>query len=120
MFTETDSGKADDVLLVDFQMCIWAPAVIDLIYMLYMMLNDYDRIHRRKEITHYYFEIFTETLKTSKFTGEYPKLVELYKDFITYKDFGEYLKDKSINNIFIIFVFRIANAHNNATIHHGY
>ncbi|KAL5291260.1 hypothetical protein ACFFRR_010582 [Megaselia abdita] len=87
MFTEKDDGKVDEVLLVDFQLCIWGPAVIDLIYMLYMMMDGESRINRRNEIIHYYFETFTETLKKLKFSGEYPKLTNLYKDFITYKDF---------------------------------
>lgn len=88
MFTEKDDGKVDDVLLVDFQLCIWGPAVIDLIYMLYMMMDDESRIHRRNEIIYYYFETLTKTLGQLKFTGDYPKLTDLYKDFITYKDFG--------------------------------
>ncbi|KAL5291263.1 hypothetical protein ACFFRR_010584 [Megaselia abdita] len=87
MFTEKENGNVDDVLLVDFQLCIWGPAVIDLIYTLYMMINEDDRINRRNEIIHYYFEVFTETLNKLKFSGEYPKLTDLYKDFITYKDF---------------------------------
>lgn len=89
MFTERDDGKVDDVLLVDFQMSIWGPAVIDLTYMLYMLLDGASRLTRRNEIIHYYFETFTKTLDNLKYTGEYPKLTGLYKDFITYKDFGE-------------------------------
>lgn len=89
MFTEKDDGKLDDVLLVDFQMSIWGPAVIDLTYMLYMLLDQDSRLTRRNEIIHYYFETFTKTLDNLKYSGEYPKLTDLYKDFITYKDFGE-------------------------------
>ncbi|KAL5290994.1 hypothetical protein ACFFRR_010417 [Megaselia abdita] len=86
MFTEKDE-KVDDVLLLDFQACIWGPAVIDLIYMLYMMLDEESRLTRRYEIIHHYFETFTGTLETLKFSGQFPKLTDLYKDFITYKDF---------------------------------
>lgn len=89
MFTEKDDGEVDDVLLVDFQLCIWGPAAIDLIYMLYMMMDEETRLYRRNEIIHYYFEIFTQTLDMLKYSGEYPKLTGLYKDFITFKDFGE-------------------------------
>ncbi|KAL5291261.1 hypothetical protein ACFFRR_010583 [Megaselia abdita] len=86
MFTEKEDGKVDDVLLVDFQICFWGPAALDLMYMLYMMMDEDDRIHRRNEIIHYYFEVFTETLNNMKFSGKYPKLTDLYKDFIAYKD----------------------------------
>ncbi|KAL5290652.1 hypothetical protein ACFFRR_010174 [Megaselia abdita] len=86
MFKGEDDGKVDDVRLVDFQMCIWGPAVIDLTYMLYMMMDE-ERIPRRQEMIHYYFEIFSDTLKKLKYTGEFPKLADIYKDFITYRNF---------------------------------
>lgn len=104
MFTETESGEVDDVLLVDFQMCIWGPAVIDLTYMLYMMMEEDERLDRRNEIIHYYFETFTETLKKLGFSGEYPKLTDLYKDFLTYKDFGK-LKYIFLYRFFSICIF---------------
>ncbi|KAL5291259.1 hypothetical protein ACFFRR_010581 [Megaselia abdita] len=91
MFTEKDDGKIDEVLLLDFQLCIWGPAVIDLVYMLYMMLDSESRIHRRNEMIHFYFEKFTEALQKLGFTGNYPKLTDLYKDFITYKDMELFL-----------------------------
>lgn len=79
----------EDVLLVDYQLCIWGPAVIDLTYMLYTMFDDESRLNRRNEIIHHYFDIFTETLRKLKVSGKLPKLTDLYKDFITYKDLGK-------------------------------
>lgn len=88
MYTEKD-GELDDVRLIDFQGSAWGPAVFDLTYMLYMLLDDESRLNRRNEIIHYYFTHLIESLKNLKFEGELPKLTELYKDFLTYKDFGK-------------------------------
>ncbi|KAL5279614.1 hypothetical protein ACFFRR_003915 [Megaselia abdita] len=88
MFLEKVGGKVEDVLLVDYQLSIWGPAVIDLTYLVYTILDDESRITRRNEIIHHYFETFTETLQKIKFNGDFPKLTDLYKDFITYKDLG--------------------------------
>lgn len=90
MFTEKDRGEIDDVMLIDFQICIWAPAANDLIYMLYTFLDNDSRMNRRDEIIYHYFNIFTQTLKMLKYSGDFPKLTDLYKDLITYKDFGKY------------------------------
>lgn len=89
MFTEVN-GHVDDVMLIDFQICIWGPAANDLIYMLYTFLDNESRIHRRDEIIYHYFSKFTETLQKLKYTGMFPKLTDLHKDLITYKDFGKF------------------------------
>lgn len=89
MILENSDKIVEDVLFVDYQLCIWGPAAIDLTYVIYTMLDDESRLTRRHELIHHYFEIFTETLRKLKFSGETPKLTELYKDFITYKDLGE-------------------------------
>lgn len=102
MYTEKDDGKVDDVKLVDFQLSFWGPAVIDLTYMLYMLIDGESRLNRRNEIIYHYFTCFTETLKQLKFAGEFPKLTDLYKDFLTYKDFGNYFLN--LDFIFILII----------------
>lgn len=88
MFTEKNHGEIDDVMLIDFQICIWGPAANDLIYMLYTFLDNESRINRRDELIYYYFSNFTKTLRKLQYSGQFPKLTDLYKDLITYKDFG--------------------------------
>lgn len=80
----------DDVMLFDYQLVFWGPAVYDLIYVLYMYIDGGDRITRRDEIIYKYFETFTDTLKSMKYTGVYPRLTDLYKDFAISKDFGRF------------------------------
>lgn len=87
MMSKSSGGKID-VLLIDFQTCYWGPAVMDLMYFLYMSIDAETRATKRGEIIYTYHKIFTETLKKTGFTGELPKLTDLYKDFITYKDYG--------------------------------
>lgn len=83
------SGNVEDILWIDFQTCHFGPAVMDLMYFLYMSIIDHDtRINKREEIIYSYFKIFTQTLKNLGFDGEFPKLVDLYKDFLTFKDYG--------------------------------
>lgn len=90
MYLENESGEVEDVKLLDFQVCIWAPAAIELIYMIYMTLDSESRLERRNEIVYYYYEIFERTLRKLKFNGEVPKLTDIYKDMITFKDLGNF------------------------------
>lgn len=84
-----ETGSDLDVLLIDFQACYWGPAVMDLTYFLYLSIDSESRASKRDEIIYTYFKIFTETLKNIGFTGSFPKLTDLYKDFLTYKDYGK-------------------------------
>ncbi|KAL5273270.1 hypothetical protein ACFFRR_000188 [Megaselia abdita] len=87
MFLENDMGEIEDLKLVDFQLCVIGPAVIDLIYMLYMFLDDKDRLERRENMIKFYFNTFLKTLKSLNFTGKLPKMVDLKKDFLLFKEY---------------------------------
>uniref|UniRef100_T1H3R7 CHK kinase-like domain-containing protein n=1 Tax=Megaselia scalaris TaxID=36166 RepID=T1H3R7_MEGSC len=89
MLSEKEDGSVDDVLLIDFQACCWGPAITDITYMLYMMLDTKTRLERRDEVIYHYYKEFTETLRRINFTGEFPKLTDLYKDILSFKDYGE-------------------------------
>lgn len=89
MFLENDLGEIEDVKLIDFQLSIFGPAVIDLIYLFYTFLDDKDRLERREEIFKFYFNIFTKTLEKSGFTGNYPKLLDFKRDFVNFKEYGK-------------------------------
>ncbi|KAL5284437.1 hypothetical protein ACFFRR_006625 [Megaselia abdita] len=100
MILENEAGEVQDVKLIDFQLCIFAPAIIDLIYLIYMTLDSESRIHRRNEIIHYYYEVFLKTLEKLKFEGEIPKLTDIYKDMITFKDFEIFMLITSLPMVF--------------------
>lgn len=78
-----------DVLLIDFQTCYWGPAVMDLMYFIYTSIGSEARATKREEIIYTYYNTFTETLSKIGFSGKVPKLTDLYKDFITFKDYGK-------------------------------
>lgn len=90
MYLNNDLGEIEDVKLVDFQLCIWGPAAIDLMFLIYMALDSDSRLRRRNEIVHYYYEVLIQTLEKLNFKGQFPKLTDIYKDMITFKDFGRY------------------------------
>ncbi|XP_055856234.1 uncharacterized protein LOC129919399 [Episyrphus balteatus] len=85
MFRHKDSGKLDDLILIDFQMCYYGPAAMDLTYALYMLLDGDTRWNRREEIIYEYFVNFQETLKKIEFKGEIPKMIDLQIDLIKYQ-----------------------------------
>lgn len=92
MIKENSEGKLEDVKLIDFQVCIWGPAAIDLIYLIYMSLDSKSRLERRDEIIYRYYCEFKSTLERLNFEGNIPKLTDIYEDFITFKDWGEFCK----------------------------
>ncbi|KAL5273152.1 hypothetical protein ACFFRR_000107 [Megaselia abdita] len=82
-----DNDGELEVLLIDFQICFWGPAVMDLTYFLYMSIDTETRATKRNEIIYTYYETFTATLTQIGFTGKVPKLSDLYKDFLSFKDY---------------------------------
>lgn len=98
MFTE-NNGATEDVLLIDFQCCVLGPAAIDIIYMLYMFLNDDDRLNRRDEIINYYFSNLTKALEDIGFSGTLPTLNQLYEDLLKFKDFGMLFFEFQLKNL---------------------
>uniref|UniRef100_T1GI07 CHK kinase-like domain-containing protein n=1 Tax=Megaselia scalaris TaxID=36166 RepID=T1GI07_MEGSC len=87
MIRYNDDESVDDILLIDFQACCWGPVVTDIIYMLYLMLDSKDRLERRDEAVYHYYKEFTDTLHQIGFSGDFPKLSDLYKDILLFKDY---------------------------------
>ncbi|XP_055902753.1 uncharacterized protein LOC129938938 [Eupeodes corollae] len=81
------SGELDDLLLIDYQMCSYGPAVMDLTYALYLLMDSETRWNKREEIIYEYFEEFRDTLKKIEFCGEVPKMMDLQIDFIKYQKY---------------------------------
>lgn len=99
MIKENSEGELEDVKLIDFQLCIWAPASIDLIYLIYMALDCKSRLERRDEIIEFYHSIFEKTLVQFGFRGDIPNLGEIHEDLMRFKDFGQF----HIYNFILIF-----------------
>uniref|UniRef100_W8BS47 CHK kinase-like domain-containing protein n=2 Tax=Ceratitis capitata TaxID=7213 RepID=W8BS47_CERCA len=69
----TESGKFEDVMLLDFQFSHVGPITSDLIYSIFMFLDDKLR-PQAPEFLHHYFATFKETLKKIGFEGPMPSL----------------------------------------------
>lgn len=94
MFKFNNENLAEDLIMVDYQLCVFAPINIDLIYSIYMMMSPEFRL-KRNEFLHYYFEEFLRVLKLINFKGELPKYSDFQMANLKYRHFGKF---------FIIFV----------------
>uniref|UniRef100_A0A0K8WD40 CHK kinase-like domain-containing protein n=3 Tax=Bactrocera latifrons TaxID=174628 RepID=A0A0K8WD40_BACLA len=70
-----DTGKFEDVMLLDYQFSHVGPITSDLVYSIFMLLDDKLR-PRTAEFLHYYFTIFKETLEKIGYDGPLPRLVK--------------------------------------------
>lgn len=67
-----DTKNLDDVMFVDYQLCVFAPSNVDLIYSQYTMLSPEFRLDKHKWMR-FYFDEFIATLKKLNYAGELPK-----------------------------------------------
>ncbi|XP_063709154.1 uncharacterized protein LOC134837698 [Culicoides brevitarsis] len=71
-----ESESFNDLLVFDYQICLWGTPAIDLSYLLFNMAN-IDARARREEIIQYYYNEFAATLKKIGFLGKIPSLLDL-------------------------------------------
>lgn len=87
MFKFDNKNKLDDVIMVDFQISVYAPSSIDLIYSQFMLLSSGLRM-RRHEFMQYYFSEFSKILKKINYQGPMPKYSEFQIANLKYRHFG--------------------------------
>ncbi|XP_055918985.1 uncharacterized protein LOC129951021 [Eupeodes corollae] len=78
MVKRNGEKKLVDVMLIDFQMCSFGPAILDVMYGIYMLLDPKLRSTYFDEIMYFYCSNFIDTLKKLKFQGEIPKITDFY------------------------------------------
>ncbi|XP_055857104.1 uncharacterized protein LOC129919983 [Episyrphus balteatus] len=91
MFKHNSSGKVEDLLLLDFQICYYGPAVLDVLYGMYMLVDDNMRTNCYDELIHYYSSNFIETLKKLKFQGEIPKISDFFIEILQHRHWELFL-----------------------------
>lgn len=91
MFKRNDQQELEDVKLIDFQLCFFGPAVMDVLYGMYMLIATDLRTHHYEEIIHHYCSCFIETLEKLKFSGKIPKIFEFYVDILHHKHLELYM-----------------------------
>ncbi|XP_055915093.1 uncharacterized protein LOC129948211 [Eupeodes corollae] len=87
MFKHSSNGELEDVLLIDFQVCNYGPAVLDIIYIMYMLISEDMRTNHYDEIIYFYCSSFIECLKKLKFQGQIPKISDFFIDILRHKHF---------------------------------
>ncbi|XP_036343123.1 uncharacterized protein LOC118752358 [Rhagoletis pomonella] len=85
-----ETGKFEDVMLLDYQVGYVGPIVMDLIYSKYFILDEHLRLEF-PALVYRYFTTLTGTLKKIGFEGELPKLAEIHKQFMHHKHFELFL-----------------------------
>ncbi|XP_023293693.2 uncharacterized protein LOC111676915 [Lucilia cuprina] len=90
MFKFNSEQQADDLIMVDYQICCYAPVTIDLIYSQYMMMCPEYRL-RRNEFMQYYFGEFIRVLKKINYEGELPKYSDFQIANLRYRHFALFL-----------------------------
>ncbi|XP_037822894.1 uncharacterized protein LOC119611402 [Lucilia sericata] len=90
MFKFNSEQQAEDLIMVDYQICCFAPLSIDLIYSQYMMMSPEFRL-RRNEFMQYYFTEFIRVLKKINYEGELPKYSDFQIANLRYRHFALFL-----------------------------
>lgn len=85
MFKYNSSGRVDDVMLLDFQMCNYGPAILDVLKGIYMLADESVRTVCYDEMIYFYSSNFIETLKRLKFQGEIPKISDFFIEILRHR-----------------------------------
>lgn len=86
-----DTGRFEDVMLLDYQFSHVGPITSDLIYSKFMLLDGKLR-PRTAELLHYYFTIFKETLEKIGYDGPSPTLVKFRQNLFRHRFTGKCAK----------------------------
>lgn len=77
LFKKDIDGKLNDMIMLDFQTCVFASPAIDLTSALYNFLSDSNRIKHRDEFIAVYHKQFVNTLKQFGYNKHMPTLMDL-------------------------------------------
>ncbi|XP_055377041.1 uncharacterized protein LOC129609161 [Condylostylus longicornis] len=73
---------SEEVLLIDFQFCVWGSMALDILYFIYMAIDFQLREKVYDEMIYEFFCKFRETLKLLNYKGKLPKFSDLQKDLL--------------------------------------
>lgn len=79
----------EDVMLLDYQLCYVGPIVTDVLFSIFMLMDENHRKHHKDELIYFYFSNFVEILQRIGYTGKLPKLVELHQMLLRHRHFGK-------------------------------
>lgn len=76
MFKYDENNKPEDVIVVDFQMCVWGSPAVDIHYFINTSLNDDLRENHQDELFYFYYTTLVDLLKRLKYAGRVPSMYE--------------------------------------------
>ncbi|KAG5668058.1 hypothetical protein PVAND_016014 [Polypedilum vanderplanki] len=76
------NGKFCDMIMLDFQACVFATPAVDLTYALYNFLSDENRQKYRDEFLAIYHQQFVDSLKKFGYKKQPPSLIDLQVEMI--------------------------------------
>ncbi|XP_055641626.1 uncharacterized protein LOC129778627 [Toxorhynchites rutilus septentrionalis] len=88
MFQYGPENHIEEIMLVDFQMCIWTSPAIDLLYFLLTSVNFAIRLPQLDDMIHFYHQNLVEYLGVLEFPQKPPTLKELHLDLINRMLYG--------------------------------
>ncbi|XP_055844012.1 uncharacterized protein LOC129910600 [Episyrphus balteatus] len=91
MTKRNKNEELEDVMLFDFQMCSFGPAILDVMYGIYMLCDPSICINNFDEIMYFYSSNFIDTLKELKFEGEIPNISDFYIELYRHRHFALFL-----------------------------
>lgn len=83
-----DTGKVEDCLLVDYQMCFYNSPMLDLNYFIYTSLQHDLKMNKVDHIIQFYHQELVANLRKLGYSKKPPTLLELQKDFLDVGLFG--------------------------------
>lgn len=83
-----DSGKVEEAILVDFQMCNYNSPALDLQYFIYSSTQHEIKLNKVDHILQYYHRQLVDSLQKLGYKKKLPTLLQLQKDFLDLGLFG--------------------------------
>lgn len=88
MYTHDEDNNIKEVLLVDYQMCVWSSPAIDLLYFIVGSPTIDIKVNEFDTLVHHYYTILVQTLKKLKYQKKIPSLTDLHVDILRRGIFG--------------------------------
>lgn len=89
MFKYDESGHPTDVIMVDFQYCIYGSPMLDLLYFMCTSLADDLRANQQDELIQFYHQNLEEFLVRLKYKGNIPTLYDLQQQCLKKYFYGK-------------------------------
>lgn len=116
MIKRNKNDKLEDVMLVDFQLCSFSPAILDLINGIYMLCDPQLRLNTFEELFYFYCSNFIETLEKMNFQGEIPTVADFYMEMYRHRHYEVLLLCNYVPMWYALLEKRVDDLHDVLTV----